>query len=78
MPSSSEMRSQGKMMKSEVIASWTSGSRRISAVPVVWFKSTGASISGLGEGREVSDGFVARAASSGEEDSGGVINVMSA
>jgi hypothetical protein len=76
LPSTSEIRSHGRMTKSVVIAFCTSGRRRSSPVPVVCVKSAGASTSGLGL-RLVSHGLVLRADSSGGADSGGVINVMS-
>lgn len=48
-------------MKSPVITDCTSGRRRISAVPLVWVRSSGARISALGAGREVRCGFCDRA-----------------
>lgn len=47
-------------------------------VPVVCSKSLGAKISGFGDGKLVSAGFVANAASRAGCDSGGVMSVMSA
>jgi hypothetical protein len=64
------------MTKSPVIAFCTSGSRRISPVPVVCVNSAGASTSGFGL-RLVRNGLVLSADSSGGADSGGVIRVMS-
>lgn len=64
-------------MKSNVTHFWTSGNRNSSPVPVVWAKSEGARTSGLGDGKLVSAGLVARAVSRDVSDSGGVIRVMS-
>jgi hypothetical protein len=75
-PSSSDIKSQGKTTKSDVIHFCTSGNRNSSPAPVVCIKSVGAKISGFGEGRLVKAGFVANAASKGDADSGGVTRVM--
>ena len=68
--------SQGKMIKSCVIASWTSANLKISAVPEVKVKSSGAIISGFGLGRLVRYGFVSSADCMASLDSGGVISVI--
>lgn len=65
------------MIKSEVMAFWTSASRKISAVPVVCVSSLGARTSGLGAGKPVRCGFCAKAVSSGGALSGGVMRVIS-
>ncbi len=76
-PGSSQTRSHGRTMKSPVIAAWTSGSRRISAVGVFWESEEGARRSGLGRGRDVRCGFWARAVVMAAADEGGVMSLMS-
>jgi hypothetical protein len=71
-PSNSQTRSQGSTIKSPVMASNTSGSLNISAVPLVIVRPLGAITSGLGVGKLVRYGFWDRAASMTSCDSGGV------
>ena len=76
-PGSSQTRSHGSTRKSPVIAAWTWGWRRISAVGVFCDRSFGERISGLGNGREVRCGFWASAVSIALTDEGGVMSWMS-
>lgn len=64
-------------MKSPSMMSWTCFNLKISPVPVVCVKSSGARISGFGDGSEVKCGFWDRAASRASADSWGVIRVIS-
>ena len=64
-------------MKSPLIVERTSGSRKISAVPVFWSRSFGASKSGFGRGSEVRWGFVARADLIADAVDGGAMRVIS-
>lgn len=64
-------------MKVPVIAALTSGSRRISAVPVFWSRSLGANKSGRGSGRLVKAGFRLRADDMAFSAEGGQMSVMS-
>lgn len=77
-PSNSHTRSQGSTIKSPVMASYTSGSLNISAVPLVRVRSLGAIMSGRGAGKLVRYGFCDRAASIASRDSGGVTSEMAA
>lgn len=72
-PSSSQMRSHGRTMKSLVMTSRTSLSLNNSQVPLVLVRSSGARIVGRGLGRLVRCGFCARVASRAGLDSGGVM-----
>ena len=76
-PGSSQTRSQGRTMKSPIIAAWISGSRRTSAVGVFCEREEGARRSGLGSGRDVRCGFCARAVVMAAADEGGVMSFMS-
>ena len=76
-PSSSQTRSQGSRIKSDLIAAWTSGRHSSSTVPVVCVRFGGAITSGFGAGSEVKCGSRERAASSPLLLSAGVIRVMS-
>ena len=76
-PGSSQTRSQGRTMKSPVMAAWISGCRRISAVGVFWESEEGARRSGLGRGRDVRCGFWARAVVMAAADEGAVMSLMS-
>lgn len=73
----SQIRSQGRRTKSDLMHDCTSGRRSNSAVPVVRVRSAGARTDAEGEGREVRCGFCERAASSGTLLAEGVMRVMS-
>lgn len=55
----------------------TSGSRRISAVPVFWLRPSGANRSGRGSGRLVKAGFRLKADAMAFSAEGGQMSVMS-
>ena len=71
------MRSHGRIKKSPIMTARTSGWRRISAVPEVGSRLSGASMSAFGRGSDVRCGFWDRAASIGFDDEGGVMRCIS-